>query len=96
MLSSVAFFLETQKGRNGMRTAHRPHTSAGKRFTIVSDGTQDQYEIVECAEGAAGIAELNEKYPPGSGWMIVDSADTRKEANHIIEEHRAEARRDFE
>jgi len=46
-------------------------TLHARKFTIVSDGTQDQYEIVECADGAEGIAELNAKYPPSSGWMIV-------------------------
>jgi hypothetical protein len=75
----------------GMTTA--PHA---RRFTIVSDSTQDQYEIVECAEGAEGIAELNEKYPPGLGWMIVDSADTKAEAALKIEKHRASARMDFD
>ena len=79
-----------------MAIAQRTRTSAEKKFTILSDSTQDQYEIVECADGAEGIAELNEKYPPSSGWMIVDSADTRDEATLILEEHRAEARRDFE
>jgi len=79
-----------------MATAQRLQTSTGKKFTIVCDGTQDQYEIVECADGAEGIAELNEKYPPSSGWMIVDSADTRHEATLKLEAHRAEARRDFE
>ena len=70
-----------------------PHA---RKFTIVSDATQDQYEIVECTDGADGIAELNEKYPPDSGWMIVDSADTKDEAALKIEEHRASARMDFE
>lgn len=79
-----------------MATAQGARTSAGKTFTIVSDGSQDQFEIVECADGAEGIAELNEKYPPGAGWMIVDSADTREEANRKLGERRAEARRDFE
>jgi len=79
-----------------MAIAQRTRTSAEKKFTILSDSTQDQYEIVECAGGAEGIAELNQKYPPSSGWMIVDSADTRDEATLILEEHRAEARRDFE
>ncbi len=67
-----------------------------RKFTIVSDGTQDQYEIVECADGVEGIAQLNEKYPASSGWMIVDSADTKDEAALKIEEHRAGARMDFE
>ena len=71
-------------------------TPHARKFTIVSDATQDQYEIVECTDGAEGIAELNEKYPPGSGWMIVDSADTKVEAALKIEEHRASARMDFE
>jgi len=76
--------------------AAQPRTAAGKTFTIVSDGTQDQYEIVECADGPEGVAELNEKYPPGSGWMIVDHAGTRDEAIRILKQHRAEARMDFE
>jgi hypothetical protein len=71
-------------------------TLHARKFTIVSDGTQDQYEIVECADGAEGIAELNAKYPPSSGWMIVDSADTKDEAASKIKEHRASARMDFE
>jgi hypothetical protein len=79
-----------------MATAQRPPTVAGKKFTIVSDGTQDQYEIVECADGPEGIAELNKKYPPSSGWMIVDHADTRDEATLKLKQHRAEARMDFE
>ena len=79
-----------------MATAQRARTASGKKFTIVSDGAQDQFEIVECADGAEGIAELNEKYPPSAGWMIVDSADTREQATLKLEEHRAEARRDFE
>jgi hypothetical protein len=79
-----------------MPTAQSARTSAGKKFTIISDGTQDQYEIVECAEGPEGIAELNRKYPPGSGWMIVDTADSRDEAARKLKEHRAEARMDFE
>jgi hypothetical protein len=79
-----------------MVQAQRPRTSVGRNFTIVCDGTQDQYEIVECAEGAQGISELNEKYPPSSGWMIVDHADTMDEATLKVEEHRAEARGDFE
>ena len=60
-----------------MATAQRARASPGRKFTIVSDSAQDQFEIVECAEGAEGIAELNEKYPVNLGWMIVDSADTR-------------------
>jgi hypothetical protein len=79
-----------------MVIAQRTPTSAGKKFTILSDSTQDQYEIVECADGAEGIAELNQKYPPSSGWMIVDSADTKDEAASKIKEHRASARMDFE
>ena len=79
-----------------MATAQRARTSAGKKFTIVSDEAQDQFEIVECAGGAEGIAELNEKYPPSEGWMIVDSANTREEANLKLGLHRAEARTDFE
>ena len=79
-----------------MATPQSARTSAGRRFTIVSDGAQDQFEIFECGEGAEGIAELNEKYPPGAGWMIVDSADTREEATLKLREHRAEARMDFE
>ena len=71
-------------------------TPHARKFTIVSDATQDQYEIVECTDGAEGIADLNEKYPPSSGWMIVDSADTKVEAALKIEEYRASARRDFE
>jgi hypothetical protein len=71
-------------------------TLHARKFTIVSDGTQDQYEIVECADGAEGIAELNAKYPPSSGWMIVDSVDTKDEAASKIKEHRASARMDFE
>jgi hypothetical protein len=79
-----------------MATAQRTRTSPGKKFTIVSDESQDHFEIVECADGAEGIAELNEKYPPGAGWMIVDSAETRKEATLKLRQHRAEARMDFE
>ena len=79
-----------------MATAPRARTSSGKRFTIVSDNAQDHFEIVECADGADGIAELNDKYPPAAGWMIVDSADTREEASLKLREHRAEARWDFE
>ncbi len=79
-----------------MATAQRARTSPRKKFTIVSDSAQDQFEIVECADGAEGIAELNEKYPPRAGWMIVDSVDTREEAILILNEHRLEARRDFE
>jgi hypothetical protein len=67
-----------------------------RKFTIVCDDTQDQYEIVECADGAQGIEELNAKYPRSSGWMIVDSADTKDEAELKIEEHRSSARMDFE
>ena len=70
-----------------------PHV---RKFIIVSDATQDQHEIVECTDGAEGIAELNAKYPPDTGWMIVDSADTKVEAALKIEEHRASARMDFE
>jgi hypothetical protein len=79
-----------------MATAQRARTSPGKKFTIVSDSAQDHFEIVECADGAEGIAELNEKYPAAAGWMIVDSADTREEANVKLRGHRAEARWDFE
>jgi hypothetical protein len=79
-----------------MATTQLARTSPGKRFTIVSDEAQDQFEIVECAHGAEGVAELNEKYPPAAGWMIVDSADTREEATLKLREHRAEARMDFE
>ncbi|MFZ0589105.1 MAG: hypothetical protein WAM39_01360 [Bryobacteraceae bacterium] len=79
-----------------MATAQTARTSAGKRFTIVCDGAQDQFEVVECGDGAEGIAKLNENYPPGAGWMIVDSANTREEANLKLAEHRAEARRDSE
>lgn len=79
-----------------MAAVQSTRTSAGKRFTVVSDSAQDQFEIVECAEGAEGIAELNEKYPPSAGWMIVDSADTKEQATLKLAEHRAEARTDFE
>jgi hypothetical protein len=76
--------------------AQRARTAAEKKYTIVADSVQDVYDIVECADPAKGIAELNAKYPPGSGWMIVDTADTEEEAMHKILEHRAEARHDFE
>jgi hypothetical protein len=79
-----------------MAIAQRARTSPGKKFTIVSDSAQDHFEIVECADGTEGIAELNEKYPPAAGWMIVDRADTREEASLKLKEHRAEARCDFE
>jgi hypothetical protein len=79
-----------------MAIAERALTSPGKKFTIVSDGAQDQYEIVERTDTPEGIAELNQKYPSNSGWMIVGSAETMEEATHIIEKHRAEARMDFE
>ena len=67
-----------------------------RKFTIVSDSIQDHYEVVDCADGPEGIAELNQKYPPSAGWMIVDSADTEEEAALKIEEHRTSARMDFE
>ncbi len=67
-----------------------------RKFTIVCDSTQDHYEIVECTDGAEGIAELNDKYPASSGWMVVDHANTEDEAASIIAEHRASARMDFE
>jgi hypothetical protein len=79
-----------------MATVQRARASPGRKFTIVSDAAQDQFEIFECADGAEGIAELNEKYPAGAGWMVVDSAASREEATLKLEEHRAEARRDFE
>ncbi|MBV8550187.1 MAG: hypothetical protein JOY54_02725 [Acidobacteriaceae bacterium] len=79
-----------------MGTAQGARTARAKKFTIVSDSAQDWFEIVECADGAEGIAELNEKYPAAAGWMIVDSADTREEATLKLGKHRAEARRDFE
>ena len=79
-----------------MATAQRARAIPGKKFTIVSDSAQDCFEIVECADGAEGIVELNERYPPAAGWMIVDRADTREEASLKLREHQAEARWDFE
>ena len=79
-----------------MATAQRAGTCTGKKFTILSDSAQDCFEIVECADGAEGVAELNKKYPAAAGWMIVDSADTKEEASLKVREHQAEARWDFE
>lgn len=79
-----------------MTAAPRVRTSPGKKFTIVSDNAQDLFEIVECADGAEGIAELEKKYPSAAGWMIVGMADTREEAIAKLRERRAEARWDFE
>ena len=78
-----------------MATRWRVHTITG-RFTILSDGTQGRYEIVECEHGPEGVVELNHRFPPSAGWMIVDCSDTMEDAELIIQQHRGEARRDFE
>ena len=79
-----------------MQAVQRARASPEKKFTIISDSAQDHFEIVECADGADGIAQLNEKYPSAAGWMIVGRAGTKEEAILILKEHRAEARWDFE
>jgi hypothetical protein len=94
-LSSWRSFEHAER-KDDMATVQRARTSPGKRFTILSDSAQDCFEIVECAEGAEGVTELNKKYPPAAGWMIIDSADTREEASLKLREHQAEARWDFE
>ena len=77
-----------------MPTAQRTASAAGRNFTIVYDGYQ--YEIVECANGSEGIAELNDRYPISLGWMIVGHAETRDRAEQIISDHRDSPRMDFE
>jgi len=49
---------ETQKGRR----VWEQHCTPGNSRSCLT-ATQDQYEIVECADGVEGIAQLNEKYP---------------------------------
>ena len=77
-----------------MPTAQRTASAAGRNFTIVYNGYQ--YEIVECANGNEGIAELNDRYPISLGWMIVGHAETRGGAEQIISDHRDSPRMDSE
>lgn len=77
-----------------MPTAQRAASTAATNFTVVSDGYH--YEIVECANGSKGIADLNDRYPVSMGWMIVGHAEAREGAERIVAEQQNSPRMDYE
>ncbi len=62
------------------------------KFAILFDGTE--YDVAPCPEGIDCKTAVAKKYPPSSGWVILDTAETMDEATFRVDEFRARAKAD--